>query len=89
MADIDDGTPPRRRDRLEWPRFEDAEPRLDRRLDGVAERLRAVEQLVHAQRGPFDPRRVVRPYPAPYPTQEVEARLAELERKVAALRNRR
>jgi DNA-binding ferritin-like protein len=86
MADFDDGTPPRRRGWLDWHRFEDAEPRLDRRFDGVAERLRAVEKLVPVQqRGLLDIRRAVRHYPA----KEVEARLAELERKVAALRNRR
>jgi hypothetical protein len=85
MAETDDGIPPRRRDRLDWNRFKETDPRLDSGFEGVTERLRAVEKLVHAQRGPFDGRRTVRCYPA----KEVEARLAELERNVAALRTRR
>lgn len=85
MAETDDGIPPRRRDLLEWHRFKETDHRLGLGFEGVADRLRAVETLVHAQRGPFDGRRMVRCYPA----KEVEARLAELERKVAALRTRR
>jgi hypothetical protein len=54
------------------------------RLDGLDERLRAVERLVKAQREAFEGESILGRYAA----KEVEERLSALERKVEALEAR-
>ena len=65
-------------------RFESLESRFDKRFDGVEDRLRILEKLVRAQREAFEGESVLGRYAA----KEVDERLAELERKVAALESR-
>jgi polyhydroxyalkanoate synthesis regulator phasin len=54
------------------------------RLDGLDERLRAVERLVKVQREAFEGESILGRYAA----KEVEERLSALERKVEALESR-
>lgn len=65
-------------------RFEDVERRFDKRFDEVDDRLRAIEKLTRAQREAFEGESILGRYAA----KEVEERLVELERKVAALESR-
>lgn len=54
------------------------------RLDGLDERLRAVERLVKAQREAFEGESILGRYAA----KEVDERLSTLEQRVAALESR-
>lgn len=65
-------------------RFKAIETRFDARFDGIDGRLRTLEKLVRAQREAFEGESILGRYAA----KEVEERLAELERKVAALESR-